>query len=68
MSNEITRGNDAQEARLQSLNDLYGVKSFAYENGEIHVWDDDDDEAMIHEDGTVSWKMGNDGWVKEETR
>jgi hypothetical protein len=59
-------GNDAQEARLANLNNMYGVARFAHENGEIHVWDDDGDEAMIHQDGTVSWKMGSDGWKREE--
>lgn len=58
-------GNDAQETRLALLNDMYGVARFVHENGEIHVWDDDGDEAMIHQDGTVSWKI-SDGWKKME--
>lgn len=60
------KGNTAQEAKLQNINDLYGVSRYEYENGEIHVWDDDGDEVMIHRDGTASWKMDNDGWKKEE--
>lgn len=61
-------GNPAQEARLQMINDNYGVARWELEarSGEIHVWDDDGDEAMIHLDGTASWKTPN-GWKKMET-
>lgn len=64
MSN-TPQGNTQQLAKFQNLNDLYGIARWEMEGKEIHAWDDDGDEVMIHEDGTASWKMGNDGWKPE---
>jgi hypothetical protein len=61
----MAQGNTAQQTRFQNINDLYGIARWEMEGKEIHIWDDDGDEAMIHEDGTASWKIG-DGWKKEE--
>lgn len=60
------QGNEAQQAKLATLNDNYGIARWQLEGKEVHAWDDDGDEVMIHEDGTASWKMGSDGWVKEQ--
>lgn len=49
-------GNPAQEAKLTDLNNSYGVARWALEGSELHVWTDDDDEAYVHPDGTVTWK------------
>lgn len=57
-----------QSARLASMNDQWGVARWDFrathsvgvncEVGEVYVWMDDGDEAVVHEDGTATWKSG----------
>lgn len=56
MAHPLDQGNEAQSDKLTVLNNMYGVDRWQLEGSELHIWTDDDDECMVHTDGTVTWK------------
>lgn len=53
-----SQGNAAQQARLATVNDQQGVADWELEGTELHIWTDDQDQAYIHPDGTITWVSG----------